>query len=191
MVRVGAGGVEGAWDVLRESISAAFGEAGLDDPEELRLELEGKRRLLERGVLLGPGESGWFAVEVEGVLVGVAAFFPASEFLRRHCEEVRFAEPGARPEVGAVYVRPGWQGRGVGIALVRRVLEELLERGVSRFCLDAGLPRALGYWRHRLGPPDRVLADFWGPGSDHGIWSPEVVAALARLPPQNPGSDFA
>ena len=93
--------------------------------------------------------------------------------------------------MGAVYVRPEWQGKGVGLALVRSVLEELRGRGVARFCLDAGLPRALAYWRHRLGPPDQVLADFWGPGSDHGIWCRAVAEALARWPPNNPGSDLA
>lgn len=119
----------------------------------------------------------------------MAAFFPPSEFLRRQCEEVRFAEPGALAEVRAVCVRPGWQGRGS--RWCGACSQSSRPAGVSRFCLDAGLPRALDDWPHRLGPPDRVLADFWGPGSHRGIWTPEVVRALARLPSNNPSADFA
>ena len=155
------------------------------------MELEGKWRSRERGVGARSGAAGCFAFGVEGLAVGVAAFFPPSEFLRRYGEEVRLAEPGAPPEVGAVYVRPEWQARGVGLAVARCVLEELGKRGTVRFCLDAGLPPAPDDWRHRLGPPDHVLADFWGPGAGHGIWISKVARALARTPPRDTGPDFA
>jgi hypothetical protein len=46
----------------------------------------------------------------------------------------------------------------------------LINKGINEFCPDSGYPNAQKIWRKKLGEPDYLLKDYWGPGHDHMIW---------------------
>lgn len=112
----------------------------------------------------------FYVVVQDDTIVGTAAILPPNEIITAHME----VEPGA-PEVGCVYVAPSAQRQGVGMFLLKNVINELVQKGQTVFYLDAGFKTSQVYWEKRIGPPALTIDHYWGPSAPHKIWRYEHI----------------
>lgn len=124
--------------LLRRTIEVAFGEAGIQDPRELRDEVKAKLGLLECGLggagLAGDGSRGWFVAVRDSAVLGVLAFHPPSAFVSEHVAPWLGGSARALPEVGVAYVNPQHQGRGGRASAPGRGLGKTRSAGNRAIC---------------------------------------------------------
>ena len=159
------------------TIRHTFEQEGIADSHahDIPVEVATQIATLEQ-FLTGSGVPRWFlAARMDDAVVGTIAAGSANEIIRANLD-VAF---DLSPEIKCAYVLPEWQGKGVGLSLLREILQILQQDGVHQYCLDCGYTRAQRFWRRRLGEPAVVLADQYGPGAHHMIWHGSVAEALS------------
>ena len=109
----------------------------------------------------------FFVAELEGRIVGCVAMSPANRIIRKGSKG-KLTDVN---EIGSLFVRPSFQGKGIGKRLIDHVIERLQSRGVDLFCLDSGYKTAQSIWTHLYGEPAYVMKDYWSEGNDHMIWA--------------------
>lgn len=171
---------EGACRVFERTIPEAFAGEGLEHLiEEIREEIEGKKRLVDAALRIAAGldpPQPWHQAAEEAVfflvarsvreVVGTISFGPCGKEIAE-CTRHALDDVG---ELGSLYVLPAYQGQGIGAALIQALAEELKGRGIERFCLDSGYKRAQQKWLRKFGEPYAVAKNYWGPGQDHMVW---------------------
>jgi GNAT superfamily N-acetyltransferase len=150
------------------TIRAAFEQNGVSTPydDELTTEIGLQKERLERDLASGGTDEHFLIARVGDEVVGSAAYGPANYLVRKHLP----VDFDLVPEVKTVYVRPDFQGRGVGSLLFGEIVERLRSKGIDEFCLDSGYKLAQRYWERKLGSPKVVLHDHFGPGAHFMIW---------------------
>jgi len=73
-------------------------------------------------------------------------------------------------ELGTAFVRPDYQGQGIGNLLLNSMTQVLIDKGINQFCLDSGYSNAQKIWRKKFGEPDYFIKDYWGEDQHHLIW---------------------
>lgn len=73
-------------------------------------------------------------------------------------------------EVGTVFVKPCFQGQGIGSYMMNLIQRELVERKQDSYCFDSGYPSAQRVWTKHFGKAQHIQYDFWGKDSHHMIW---------------------
>ncbi|UUZ87109.1 GNAT family N-acetyltransferase [Paenibacillus sp. P26] len=156
-----------AYEVFRRSIPVAFEQEGLTElTEEIRQEIEGKRRMLHDALFTVGTAVRFLVARMDGNIVGVISFGPCNDDIIK-CTDDRLKNVG---ELGSIYVLPEYQGRGIGSALIKAMANQLAERGIDSFCLDSGYRHAQEKWLQKFGQPYTTVQDYWGPGSVHMVW---------------------
>lgn len=77
-------------------------------------------------------------------------------------------------EIGTVFVKPDYQGQGIGNLLLNAMYLTLQSRGIEEFCLDSGYVNAQKIWKGKFGEPDYLLENYWGEGYPHMIWRKRI-----------------
>lgn len=164
--------IDQAYEVFRHSIPAAFEQEGLvAHTEEIRQELESKRLMLHDALFIERTAVRFLVACMDGNIVGLISSGPCNDDIIK-CTGDRLKNG---VELGSLYVLPGYQGRGIGSALIKAMVNHLAERGIDSFCLDSGFRHAQVRWLHKFGPPYTTVQDYWGPGSVHMVWYCKVA----------------
>ena len=134
--------------------------------EDLEEEIESKKQYLEND-LKSNGELRCFLIaEYEGCIVGTIEYGPASDLINS-CTHGKYKN---LYEIGTVFVRPDYQGQGIGNLLLNAMIQELQCKGIKEFCMDSGYSNAQKIWRKRFGEPEYFLENYWAEGQHHLIW---------------------
>lgn len=134
--------------------------------EDLEEEIESKKQYLEND-LKSNGELRCFLIaEYEGCIVGTIEYGPASDLINS-CTHGKYKN---LYEIGTVFVRPDYQGQGIGNLLLNAMIQELQCKGIKEFCMDSGYSNAQKIWRKKFGEPDYFIKDYWGEDRHHLIW---------------------
>lgn len=163
--------------VAAVTIPAAFAAAGAGQwADMIREEVAYKQALMAAALQPGAGVQ-FLVAKIDGEVVGVISGSPCGPDIRR-CTQEQLA---AVPELGSLFIRPEWQGRGIGSCLISSMVILLAERGETHFCLDSGYRLAQQRWLRKFGKPYQIVANYWGEGFDHMIW---LCPFADFLPPQ-------
>lgn len=162
--------------LFSETITDTFRKNGIDNPAELRHEIEEKVALVHDAVS-APGRAHFLVALVHGRAVGIAGTFPVSQVIRDHLPHL----PENQVELGAVYIRPSHQRQGIAQELVGRSIALLAQHGVDSFVLDCGYRTSQRFWRRLFGEPTISLASFFGEDQAYEIWHLGTDWALNRL----------
>lgn len=73
-------------------------------------------------------------------------------------------------EIGSVFVRPEYQGQGIGSLLLNTMFLTMKAKGYTEFVLDSGYPSAQKIWSQKFGPPSIIAKDYWDESYDHMVW---------------------
>lgn len=170
-----------ATGLYRESIPLAF--YGDDDKanwesevsDEIALKVNQMKEALEDA-----DSKVHFLVAIEGasqegiegdVVIGAIACYPLGKEIRQILGAPQeHADFRGLLELGSLYVRPEFRGRGVASQLITAMLLWMRTRGIDAFALDSGFTQAVVKWRQKFGEPHIVAKDFWGQGKDHYVW---------------------
>ncbi|MGG3455119.1 GNAT family N-acetyltransferase [Paenibacillus rhizolycopersici] len=181
---------EEACRVFERTIPEAFAEEGLGHlMEEIREEIEGKKRLVDVALRIAPGlgphrpsphaaerDVFFLVARSAGEVVGTISFGPCGKEIAE-CTRHALDDVG---ELGSLYVLSACQGQGIGAALIQAMADELKGRGIQQFCLDSGYKKAQQKWLRKFGEPYAVAKNYWGPGQDHMVWLCNVEDYVSR-----------
>ena len=138
--------------------------------EDLEEEIESKKQYLEND-LKSNGELRCFLIaEYEGCIVGTIEYGPASDLINS-CTHGKYKN---LYEIGTVFVRPDYQGQGIGNLLLNAMIQELQCKGIKEFCMDSGYSNAQKIWRKKFGEPEYFLENYWAEGQHHLIWKIKI-----------------
>jgi GNAT superfamily N-acetyltransferase len=133
---------------------------------DLKEEIEFKRQYLEND-LDSNGKLRYFlAAEDRGCIIGTIEYGPSSDLICT-CTNGEYEN---LYELGTVFVRPDYQGQGIGNLLLNSMTQVLRDKGINQFCLDSGYSNAQKIWRKKFGEPDYFIKDYWGEDRHHLIW---------------------
>ncbi|MEK3685757.1 GNAT family N-acetyltransferase [Paenibacillus sp. FSL R10-2736] len=154
-------------DLYKIAITDAFESEGLGHLQvDIQQEIGSKIRMAAAS-LNPPNSDTWFWVaRIDGRVVGTISYAPCGEDIRV-CSGNQLDAVG---ELGSLYVLPGYQGQGIGSALVEELMVFLRKQGITQFCLDSGYRRAQTRWQRKFGEPYVIVKDYWGPDSVHMVW---------------------
>ncbi|MFD1177997.1 GNAT family N-acetyltransferase [Paenibacillus puldeungensis] len=153
--------------VFETSIPDAFAKEGLGDlQEDIQSEVDYKKQMLRASLDQACSDTFFLVAKMGQQIVGTISFGPCGEDAKA-CTNNELSGIG---ELGSLYILPGYQGMGIGSALIRDIANLLKRQGVERFCLDSGYRRAQKRWQQKFGQPYAVVKDYWGPGSVHMVW---------------------
>jgi GNAT superfamily N-acetyltransferase len=129
-------------------------------------EIDYKCRLIEDA--LGEKKLGFtfWVAKKEDTVVAIISYGPCGEDIQR-CSQGSLSHLG---ELGSLYVLPEYQNQGLGSALIKAMVTELMSLGIRQFCLDSGYPSAQKRWKQKFGKPVIEVKDYWGPGMTHCVW---------------------
>ena len=77
-------------------------------------------------------------------------------------------------KIGAVYIHPSCQRRGIAKLLLTSMCRILKSKDIKEFYLDSGYKSAQIYWRQQFGEPFFIAKEYWGPEADNMIWKVKV-----------------
>lgn len=159
-------------DLFREVMEDLYKREGIFESfhDEMHSELREKEAALTRFIEARSEIPYFLVAKIGGQCVGTIALTMPNDLITDSLPEVMAETPLLIPEVSSVFVLPGFQGQGIGLALLAAVKEALKQKGLSRFCLDCGYPKSQPYWLRHLGKPARILENQWGVGLHHMIW---------------------
>lgn len=164
--------VKAAYQIFETAISDAFEKEGLGFlREEIHREITHKKYLLDASLDKPDSDIYFLIAKQDETVVGTISFGPCGEDIKK-CTENQLQSVG---ELGSLYILPGYQGQGVGSALINAMVAHLSKQGIDQFCLDSGYKRAQKRWLRKFGVPYKVVKNYWGPDSDHMIWLCKVI----------------
>ena len=143
----------------KTTITHTFRNNGIEDPSGINNEVNQQMDTFDRGEDI-------LTARLNGRIVGTIAFGRQNKSVSGNLPP----EMENLPEIKGVYVHPDYQSRGIGSLLWKSIITRLHYRNVSRACLDSGYRQAQRYWKEKIGKPDIVMKDYWGPGEDQMIW---------------------
>lgn len=73
-------------------------------------------------------------------------------------------------KIGAVYIHPSYQKKGIGKTLLNEMCKILKSKNIEEFYLDSGYKSAQIYWTKNLGEPLFKAKNYWAPRVDNFIW---------------------
>ena len=158
--------------LFTQTLRDTFAREGIEQSHaaDLDREIAAQLELVKRDLATG-GKAEYFLVaRSRDGIVGTAGAGPANDIIRAHAK----FDIECTPEIKSVYIRPDWQGKGIGSMLFDAIQAYLASTGRTHFCLDTGYQAAREFWTRRLGPPTTIVENFWGDGADHCIWYREV-----------------
>lgn len=100
------------------------------------------------------------------LLLGCIGYGPPNQMITQHMG----ISPLENVELKNAYVHPEFQRSGVGLALLKELLQHLRRSGIRQVYLDCGYPLAQAFWEKQFGIATKVLQDYWAPASHHMIW---------------------
>lgn len=152
-----------------------FIKEGIEDlVEDLEEELVAKKKYLEDDLMTN-GDLVYFLIaEDQGTIVGTIQYGPSSDLIRT-CTNGKYKD---LYEIASVFVRPDYQGQGLGSLLLKSIYQVMESKGIKEFCLDSGYSNAQKIWRKKFGKPDYFLPDYWGQGHHHLIWKVDLHSIL-------------
>lgn len=103
---------------------------------------------------------------INNQIIGTIEYGPVSKLI----SDLTNGELQDLVEVGTVFVRPDYQGKGIGTLLWNAMYLTLQSKGIDEFCLDSGYSNAQKIWKKKFGKPDYLIKDYWSEGNDHMIW---------------------
>ncbi|MNO47913.1 Acetyltransferase (GNAT) family protein [compost metagenome] len=153
--------------VFEESISDAFDQEGLGHlQEDIQSEITHKKQMALSSLDQANSDTYFLIAKLDENVVGTISYGPCGEAIQI-CADHQLDHLG---ELGGLYVMPGYQGQGIGSALIREMMNFLKKEGIEQFCLDSGYKRAQLKWQRKFGEPYTVVQDYWGPDSIHMVW---------------------
>ena len=138
--------------------------------EDLEEEIESKKQYLENDLKSNGELRCYLIAEYEGCIVGTIEYGPASDLINS-CTHGKYKN---LYEIGTVFVRPDYQGQGIGNLLLNAMIQELQCKGIKEFCMDSGYSNAQKIWRKRFGEPEYFLENYWAEGQHHLIWKIKI-----------------
>lgn len=158
--------------VFEAAIPDAFEKEGLSFmKEEIQGEILHKKKMLKEALNMPDAGIYFLVAKLEEKIIGIISISPCGADIKK-CTQNELAH---LQELGSLYVLPEYQDQGIGSALIGAMIEHLSAQGIEEFCLDSGYKRAQKRWQRKFGAPCQVVADYWGPGSDHMIWHCRVA----------------
>ncbi len=151
-------------------ITEAFKVEGIEDEAFIKEEIAEKMSLLDHSLSGKDGRYHFLIGKMASEIVGSIGYVPAGEAILKLTGETCL-EMG---EIGTVFVRPNFKGRGVGTKLMNAMLLFLMGKGIQSFCLDSGYGSAQKVWTHKFGAPVVTAKNFWGEGLDHMVWIQKI-----------------
>lgn len=159
--------IAGAYEVFEESIKDAFDKEGLGSfKEDIDSQIIYKKQMAAASLKRPDSNIIFLKAKADDRVVGTISYGPCGEDIRK-CTNNELDSIG---EMGSLYILPGYQGQGIGSALIGAMAAYLSEHGIEQFCLDSGYRRAQKRWLRKFGAPYKSVKDYWGPGSEHMIW---------------------
>ncbi len=156
-------------------IRDTYKKEGIDyQVDNIKNEIENKASYLKKDFESKGKERYFLVAKMGNEIIGTIEIGPVNEHIIKGTK----GEVCNHLEIGTVYVHPNHQKKGISNLLMRKILEELMDRNEDEFCLDSGYTIAKEIWRKKLGKPEYVLKDFWGEGYDHYIWRKKVKETL-------------
>ena len=164
--------------LFTQTIRDAFRREGIEQSHaaDLDSEIAAQLALVKRDLASGGTEEYFLVARSGDIIVGTAAAGPANDIIRAHAK----FDTGGTLEIKSVYVRPDWQGEGIGSRLFEAIRAYLASTGHAHFCLDTGYTQARQYWTRKFGPPATIAKNYWGDGVDHCIWYLDINARSKR-----------
>ncbi|WP_019911520.1 GNAT family N-acetyltransferase [Paenibacillus sp. HW567] len=153
--------------LFHASITDAFEKEGLGHlQEDIQHEVDHKNQMVDAFLHPAKSDTHFLVAEIKGTVVGTISFGPCDKDISA-CTANQLDAVG---ELGSLYVLPGYQGHGVGSALIKELMAYLRKQGIEQFCLDSGYRRAQTRWLRKFGEPYAAVKDYWGPDSVHMVW---------------------
>lgn len=144
-----------------------FIKEGIEDlVDDLQEEIIAKKKYIEDDLMTN-GEDVYFLIaEDQGTIVGTIQYGPSSDLINT-CTNGGYK---GLYEIASVFVRPDYQGQGLGNLLLKSIYQVMVKKRIKEFCLDSGYSNAQKIWRKKFGEPDYFLPDYWADGHHHLIW---------------------
>lgn len=144
-----------------------FIKEGIEDlVDDLQEEIIAKKKYIEDDLMTN-GDLVYFLIaEDQGTIVGTIQYGPSSDLINS-CTNGEYKD---LYEIASVFVRPDYQGQGLGNLLLKSIYQVMESKGIKEFCLDSGYSNAQKIWRKKFGEPDYLLTNYWSQGHHHLIW---------------------
>ena len=156
-------------EFFRAVISYAFEADGIGDRENGKQSEVSKQMGFIQSDLNSNGEEIYFLLaRLDNKIIGTIGYAPAekNEFIRKNLN----IDLTNIPEITSVYVHPDFHGHGIGSFLFNSMLLTLMHNGVKEICLDGGYQKSQKFWIHKMGEPNYISYDHFGPGLNYMIW---------------------
>ncbi|WP_340003962.1 GNAT family N-acetyltransferase [Paenibacillus sp. FSL K6-0276] len=124
---------ESTCQVFEESISDAFDKEGLGHSlEDKQSEIDHKQHKALSSLDQANSDTYFFIAKFNETVVGTISYGPCGEAIQT-CTEHHLDHLG---ELGSLYVVPGYQGQGIGSALIKEMMNFLKEHsyGLAMYC---------------------------------------------------------
>ena len=151
--------------LFRTTITHTFEVNRIQETDDIEREVAVQMKSLTDDFETNGQSTLYWVAKLEGVIVGTVAIGPANEDIRTNLPDTRDI-----PELKSVYVLPAYQGMGIGMKLVRAMLQHLKETDQSQFVLDCGYKSAQEIWIHQFGQPTVELINHWEDNSSYMVW---------------------
>lgn len=153
-------------NLFDRTISDAFQQDGIDDPEGIIIEVEKQMDSLHQFVECPDSTKFYLIAHTKDTIIGTIGYSKANSLIQGSLN----IDLENIPEVKSVYVLPEYQSKGIGSLLFNAILLCLHHKKITTFCLDGGYKKSQGFWINKLGAPSVTLKNYWGEGLDHMIW---------------------
>ncbi len=159
--------IEGLKEFFKEVITHTFIKEGVGDrTEDINEEIKTKEKYLKSDLDSNGGERYFLIAFHDNKVIATIEYGTPNELINS-CTKGSLKNI---PEIGTVFVKPDFQGQGIGSLMIKKILIAIEEKGIMEFCLDSGYPTAQMIWLKKFGQADYILKDYWGEGMDHMIW---------------------
>ena len=138
--------------------------------EAVELECKDKLQLLREDIASSGKRQFFLIAKHEERTVGTAVIRDTTSFVKEHTPR----KYRKWKTIGAVFVKPNYQRKGIGRQLLNAALIALTAQRQEGFLLDCGYPASQKYWVSLLGQPSRVLSKFWYNSIDHYFWARSI-----------------
>lgn len=144
-----------------------FIKEGIEDlVEDLEEEIIDKKKYLEDDLMTNGDLVYFLMAEYQGTIVGTIQYGPSSDLINS-CTNGEYKD---LYEIASVFVKPEYQGQGLGNLLLKSIYQVMESKGIKEFCLDSGYSRAQKIWTKKFGKPDYFFPNYWSQGHHHLIW---------------------
>lgn len=162
-------------DFFKLVLEDTFIKEGIQDlVEDLEEEIVAKEKYLEDDLMTNGDLVYFLMAEDQGKIVGTIQYGPSSDLIDS-CTKGEYKD---LYEIASVFVRPDYQGQGIGSLLLKSIYQVMEGKRIKEFCLDSGYSNAQKIWTKKFGEPAFFLPNYWSEGHHHLIWRVDLNSNL-------------